>query len=205
MICNFKIILDSFISIFFMLNSLMNMWIVISFTPHMTYKQRKITIKKSIFVATAAIVVFAVVGQFILSGLNVTMAAMKITGALLVCPSAYEMIVGHSIDNTKSEKADLHFFPIGVPIIAGPGVFTTVLFMFKSLKSPCQLLYTVIGIGLGIYATYIMLNIGNRFGSKLNSTYIRMLSIFFGTILLALGSQFMIDGVLMVAKVISSQ
>ena len=181
----------------------MNMFIVISFTPHMNYTQRKKTIRKSILVAGAAVFAFAIIGQFILSGLNVAMSAMKLTGALLVGPAAYEMVVGHSIDDTKAARSDLHFFPIGIPTIAGPGVFTTVLITIKRYGID-GLVPTVLGILCALYATYIVINIGNKFFSNLDKIYIRMMSVFFGTILLALAAQFFIDSVMMITETLKS-
>ncbi len=185
-----------------MLNSIMNMWLVVTFTPHLTYKQRKRVIRKSMFVATASIFAFAIIGQVVLTGLGITMAAMKITGALLIAPAAYEMVVGHSIDNKESDRKDLHFFPIGIPTIAGPGVFTTVLFLFESNPSFMGIIQVSLAILSACYVTYLILNIGNKFGSLLNSTYIRMLSIFFGTILLSLAMQFLVDGINIIAHII---
>ncbi|QEK37921.1 MarC family protein [Candidatus Cytomitobacter indipagum] len=201
MISSLQIFLNSYASIFFIFNAFVNIFIIISFTPHMNLKQRLNTVKKSIFVATAAVIMFSIVGQLMLDGLKVTMAAMKFTGAILVGPAAYNMVVGHTIDNDGEHKGDLHFFPIGVPTLAGPGVFTAILTIIKQ-EGANGLIPSSLGVVAAIISVYVVLNIGCRLFSKISPTYMRMMSIFFGTILLALSAQFFIDGFSMMCKCI---
>ncbi|QEK38602.1 MarC family protein [Candidatus Cytomitobacter primus] len=201
MINCFNVFFESYISVFFIFNAFMNIFIIISFTPHMNFIQRQNTIRKSMLVAAAAVFLFAIIGQLMLDVLNVTMSAMKLTGAILIGPAAYDMVVGHSIDNKKEHKNDMHFFPIGVPTLAGPGVFTTVLMILKN-GGAADLIPSILGIIAALFTTYFVVNTGNRFFSTINSSYIRMMSVFFGTILLALSAQFFIDGMIMVSKLI---
>ncbi|USO00728.1 MAG: hypothetical protein H6845_00100 [Alphaproteobacteria bacterium] len=177
-----------------MFNSIMNVFIILSFTTHMTAKERAKTIKKSMYVAAFAVAAFAIIGKFLLDNLNVTIAAMKFTGALLIGPSAYETVVGHSLDETKKAKADLHFFPIGVPTLAGPGVFTTVFCILKQ-SSMAQMIPVICGIVVAMYATYLVINFGNKLFSNVSPTYMRLISVFFGTMLLALACQFFVDAI----------
>lgn len=203
MINSLNIFLNSYSSVFFVFNAFMNIFIIMAFTPHMTLKQRLSTLKKSMFVATAAITIFAIMGQLMLNALQVTTAAVKFAGAILMGPASYNMVIGHAIDNDKEHKDDLHFFPIGVPTLAGPGVLTAILTILKQ-EGMNGLIPSALGITAAIISAYVVLNLGIRIFRKVSPPYLRMMSIFCGIVLLAFSAQLFIDGALMIYRLINN-
>ncbi|QEK39195.1 MarC family protein [Candidatus Nesciobacter abundans] len=190
----FKLLADNTLEIFFILNSIMNAFFIVSLTAENSYLERKKIIQKAIIVVTFSIFAFIFIGNFMLESLGVVFYAMQITGGILVCPSAYDMISGKASEDIGTDSSDVSLYPIGVPIIAGPGAFTTSLNLFKEATLFHEKLITIIAIFLGIFLTYLVLVFGAKIGNKIKKMHMRILSVFFGTILMALGVQFFING-----------
>ncbi|MDH3646638.1 MAG: MarC family protein [Gammaproteobacteria bacterium] len=160
---------------------------------------------KAVTLSTAILIVFAVVGGYLLSALGIAVDAFKIGGGLLLFMIAVDMVFARqsglrSTTVREQEEAqyreDISVFPLAFPLIAGPGALATVLLMvgevrgdFTAFMGMLAVLMSVILIALVLLLTtpYVMRVVG-RSGADVIS---RLL----GVVLAALAVQYVTDGI----------
>ncbi len=107
-------------------------------------KEKMITIRRSIYMASGMIVGFVLVGYYIFEGLGININDFKVAGGILLFKVAFDMLQGKT-SNTKltreesqegKQQEDVGIVPIGTPLLAGPGSITTAILLTQK-----QILY----------------------------------------------------------------
>jgi multiple antibiotic resistance protein len=159
---------------------------------------------KGTALAAAILLVFAFIGDWLLTTLGIGLPAFKIAGGILLFLIALDMVFarqsgGRSATGKEQEEArhkeDISVFPLAFPLIAGPGALTTILLMVgESRGNPAQFA-AMIGVLLAILAiTLGCLLIAGRLMKFLGETGANVMDRLFGVILAALAVQFVVDG-----------
>ena len=159
---------------------------------------------KGTAIAAAILLVFAFIGDWLLTTLGISLPAFKIAGGILLFLIALDMVFarhsgGRSATGREQEEArhkeDISVFPLAFPLIAGPGTLTTILLMVgESRGNPTQFA-AMIGVLLAILAlTLGCLLIAGRLMKFLGETGANVMDRLFGVILAALAVQFVVDG-----------
>ncbi len=131
------------------------------------------------------LVIFLLVGEWILKLFQVDVSSFAVAGAVVILIISIEMIFGVEIfksegPNEDSQSATL--VPIVFPLIAGPGTFTTLL----AMRSEFSTVNILIGLFLNIMVVYIVLRYLDAVKRLLGSGGVYILRKFFGVILLAI-------------------
>jgi multiple antibiotic resistance protein len=164
--------------------------------------RRQIAIRASL-IAAAILIGAAVIGDWLLARLGISLPAFRIAGGLLLFSIASEMVFGVRIERQSrtAEQAledvrHVAAFPLAIPLMAGPGAITaTVLLAAQADARPLFLLVliaiivAVIGLCLAVFL------LANRIGPLLGTTPNVVLSRLLGVLLAALAVQFVIDGI----------
>jgi len=100
--------------------------IFVSFTSDITDADRKIIIRQSIITALAVGLAFVGVGEAVFSILGITVDDFKIAGGLVLLVIAVLDLTRYSGERRKIEGT-IGVVPIGVPLIVGPAVLTTLI------------------------------------------------------------------------------
>jgi multiple antibiotic resistance protein len=160
--------------------------------------------------ARASIVAFIVLGFFVLAGswvlrwLEISLAAFRISGGLLLFWIAFEMVFEKraareqqraDVARDKDRVRDVAAVPLGIPLMAGPGAITAVI-LLASRGDGHALAYAallgLIGIVMGVcYAVFLA---SARLAHLLGETGQHVLSRMLGVLLSALAVQFVADG-----------
>jgi multiple antibiotic resistance protein len=164
-------------------------------------KRRRIALKSSV-VCLAVLVGCAVSGSFIFEFFGFTIHALKIAGGLLLSLMAIDMLNARQsrIKATDEEelegaqKDDVAVFPLGIPLLAGPGAIASVILLVDRARTTSHMLQTYIAILITVAATYILLRQANRISKVLGQTGVNILSRLEGLVLAAIAMQFIIDG-----------
>lgn len=166
--------------------------------------QRKLAMQ-SVVVGSIILALFALFGERLLGILGISMAAFRAAGGVLLFLLALEMVFEKrtSRRRRKTEKAqseqhgdDIAVFPMGIPLIAGPGAITSVvLLMTEQSDNPAGQL-AVGGVVLAIMVITLVLLLASgpitrAMGTSFTSAFTRVL----GVILAAMATQFIFDGV----------
>jgi len=146
----------------------------------------------------------ALVGDWLLRTLSITLPAFRIAGGLLLFSIASEMVLGVRTERQTREAGEaveervrnIATFPLAIPLMAGPGAITaTVLLAGRSAGNLVLLgaLLGVIALVLAICFAVFLLSV--PIARLLGHTGSNVLSRLLGVLLAALAVQYVIDGV----------
>lgn len=158
---------------------------------------------RSILVASGILFAFAIFGEAFLGALGVSLDAFRIAGGIMLFLIALEMVFEkrqerretRAQDVKAAEHEDISIFPMGIPMIAGPGSIASVMLLTSRADG-----WTERGVVLGALAVTLLLTmvalllagpLMKMLGYKLEAMITRVL----GVILAALAAQFVIDGI----------
>ncbi len=158
---------------------------------------------RSVLVAAAILFAFALGGKPFLKTLGVSLDAFRIAGGIMLFMIALDMVFekrterreNRAQDVMAQEHDDISIFPMGIPMIAGPGSIASAMLLCSRVDN-----WADRGIVLGALAFTLLLTmlsllaagpIMKLLGYKLEAMITRVL----GVILAALAAQFVIDGI----------
>ena len=165
--------------------------------------RRRIAVRASI-IAAAILAGTAVLGNWLLHQLGITLPAFRIAGGLLLFAVASEMVFGVRTERQSKQAEDaleehlrnVAAFPLAIPLMAGPGAITaTLLLAGQASGKPISLailiavVVVVCALCLGVFL------LANRVDRLLGITGNVVSSRLLGVLLAALAVQYVIDGV----------
>jgi multiple antibiotic resistance protein len=176
----------------------------LAITNGLPAKARRSVALRACLIAAAILAGSALVGDWLLRTLSITLPAFRIAGGLLLFSIASEMVFGVRIarqSKAAEEVIEDHVrniaaFPLAIPLMAGPGAITaTVLLAGRSGGDPLRLglLLAVIAVVLAI--CLLVFTVAARIGKLIGTTGNIVMSRLLGVLLAALAVQFVIDGV----------
>lgn len=152
--------IHALVGVFVIVNPFGNVPLFISLTQKLTPVERKNAIVKSVVIATAVLLVFALIGKVLFDLLNVTLDSLRIAGGLLLLAIAFDMLMGRSpaskID-ADDERESVAVTPMATPLLAGPGAMTTVMVLMNEADTPVLKGFIMIAILLAMAASFIVL------------------------------------------------
>ena len=117
-------------------------------------KERRALALKAAGVSFLVISIFALFGRFILSYLNVSIAAMQAAGALLLLLISLDLVTGGKGGGRgDGENTNIALVPLGTPLLAGPGAIVATMIFVQQVDSPAKalgLIGAVIAVHLAI-------------------------------------------------------
>lgn len=170
-------------------------------------KYRRSMAVRSVFVGTLIIFGFAFGGAWLLGALHISIDAFRAAGGILLFIIALDMVFekrterrenrAESVmsDDDHGDLDDVSVFPIGIPMLAGPGsIATAMLFMSEAAD------WTIKAAVLSAIAVNMVICLGfflvagplvKAMGESIAGAITRI----FGVILAALSVQLLIDGI----------
>lgn len=115
----------TFIPLFVAMDPLGILPIYMSITIKLPEEEKRKVIRYSIISALAICLVFVAVGEVIFSILGITVDDFKIAGGLMLLVLAVIELTGQK--NYRESAHDVGIVPIGVPLLVGPAVLTTLI------------------------------------------------------------------------------
>jgi MarC family membrane protein len=165
--------------------------------------QRRAMAIRAVGVATAILLVFALVGEDLLHGLGISLASFRIAGGIMLFLIALEMVFEKRTQRREDRAAevaadpeveDVSIFPMAMPMIAGPGSIATVMLLMARTSGVEATL-----VVLAAMATILLLTLAallaagpmmRLLGTRIEAVITRLL----GVLLAALAVQFVMDG-----------
>jgi multiple antibiotic resistance protein len=165
--------------------------------------RRSVAVRSSI-IAGAILIGTALMGDWLLHTLSISLPAFRIAGGLLLFSIASEMVFGVRLrrEGREAEEAveehvrNIAAFPLAIPLLAGPGAITaTVLLAGRAGGNP-MLIAVLIGIVVLVAAScFVAFLFAERIGRAIGLTGNIVLSRLLGVLLAALAVQYVVDGV----------
>ena len=165
--------------------------------------RRSVAMRASL-IAGAILISSALIGDWLLHTLSISLSAFRIAGGLLLFSIASEMVFGVRIrrEGEAAEEAveehvrNIAAFPLAIPLLAGPGAITaTVLLAGRAGGDPALitlLIGVVVAVGAGCLVAFLL---ADRIARFLGLTGNIVLSRLLGVLLAALAVQYVVDGV----------
>jgi multiple antibiotic resistance protein len=146
----------------------------------------------------------ALIGDWLLRTLSITLPAFRIAGGLLLFSIASEMVLGLRVARQSQQASEaleervrhIAAFPLAVPLMAGPGAITACVLLAGRADGQVQRLAVLLGViavvlAICLAAFMAAAQIARLIGTTGNVVLSRLL----GVLLAALAVQFVIDGV----------
>ena len=182
----------------------------LAITHGMSDKERREVALRGPLIAFLILVATGLGGAKLLELLGISLSAFRISGGLLLLWSAAEMVFDRrsqrlqatadtavGVDHVKNIAA----FPLAIPLIAGPGAITAMILLAGKTGGQMEWLGGLFGVAALVMLTcYVSFLLAERISKILGITGRAVSTRMLGIILAALAVQFVIDGVIALAR-----
>jgi multiple antibiotic resistance protein len=145
-----KAIPNTFIPLFVAIDVFVVLPIFISLTDEMSKPKRQVVIRESILTALIVSLSFIALGEIIFKILGITTDDFKIAGGLVLLILAILDLIKHGEERRKP-VGKMGVVPIGVPLIVGPAVLTTILVLVDHYG----IIPTIISLILNLFIVWL--------------------------------------------------
>ena len=196
--------LDTFITFFVVIDPIGLAPVFVGLTAGATPEFRRQMAWRGTLIGAGILIGFAAIGGILLDAMGIGLPALRIAGGILLFLVAIDMLFARQSglrSTTQSETEEAHFrpdisvFPIGIPLIAGPGAITTVLLMVSGAGGD----WARVGVGMAIMLIVVGMALlalltASALTRLLGEIGSNVISRVLGVILSALAVQFVITG-----------
>ena len=137
--------------------------------------------KKASVVSAVSMIAFLFVGEQILNLIGIDVNSFAVAGAFVLFFLALEMILGITLYKDEAPET-ASIVPLAFPLIAGPGVMTTIL----ALRAEYDVINLVLAIIINIIIVFIVLTMSSKIEKKLGKSGLSVIRKVFGVVLLAI-------------------
>ena len=201
--------LTTFATFFAVIGPIDTAVLLASLTPNITRAERHAISVKAVLIATIIILLFALVGQPVLTQLGVSLAALQTAGGIILFMIALEMTLAkrpgpaaalsaresEEAENKADHHAEIAVFPLATPLLAGPGAMTSAIVLAAGTKGDVSLIGAVIAAIIAVMAvTPSLLLLAHEIHQLIGVTARKVIVRVFGILLAALAVQSIFNG-----------
>ena len=197
----YEIYLQSFVLYFVVIDPFGTTPIFMSLTKHQNVKEKVKSAFEGVLTATIILIFFSLVGNFLLSYLNISLGAFKIAGGIILFIISMEMLFDkrqerkeRDIENVSNNIA---IFPLAIPLLSGPAAITSVIVIVSQFGDNFAYQFigtaSLISVMLITFILFFIVSKSQQFiNKKVTNVFSRVISI----VLAGLSIQYIIDGVI---------
>ncbi len=198
------IILPALATFFVIIDPLGLMPLFLALTRGQQAAQRRRDALRAVLLASLILFLFALFGHAILNLFGISLPAFRIAGGLLLFIIALEMLFEKRAERRErsargeagtAARDDIWVFPLGIPLIAGPGAITSVILLMdrhsQDLVAQALVLAVLVAVLALTLALFWLVAAAERF---MSDTAVRAITRLLGIILAALAVQFVLTG-----------
>lgn len=203
-----------FASLFTVVNPLGAVPVWLAMTPEYTKAERNRAALMTSIYFFLILISFYLAGTFILDFFGISLNAMRIAGGLIILSSGYALLSGkfaesRSVDKKVKkealEKTDITFSPMAMPMLSGPGSISLLISLYAEHTS-----WDIRAvIALAIFATAVLvltiLRSAPYLFKLLGVGGIRAMSRIMGFLVMAIGIEYIIAGVVGLVDSLTNQ
>ncbi|EAQ23989.1 MarC family protein [Roseovarius sp. 217] len=195
-------LITAFVTLFVIIDPIGMTPLFVALTQGMNTARRRAIAIRACVTSALLLILFAALGEAVLSFIGISMPAFRIAGGLLLFLTALDMLFerrgqrrkGQADAAEEEEGDDPSIFPIAIPLIAGPGSIATVI-LLAGQKPGVEGLLWVIGVMLSVIAlVFVMFLTSGLLERALGKVGINVVTRLLGMLLAALAVQFVLDG-----------
>ena len=201
-----EVFIQTFVLYFVVIDPIGNTPIFLSITRSQNGKEKYHTAIESVTIATIILILFSIIGQFILSYLNISLESFRIAGGIILFLISIEMLFNKRQERkeqiVEKSKEKLSIFPLAIPILAGPAAITSVIVIATQYQGDFLLQsISILGLVVVMLITLLLFLLLAKSDKFLNKNFTNITSRVIAIILAALSIQYIIDGLLVLFKV----
>src|SRR5690554_2083054 len=137
--------------------------------------------RKASIVSAVIMIAFLFIGERILNLIGIDVNSFAVAGAFVLFFLALKMILGVSIYKDEAPET-ASIVPLAFPLIAGPGVMTTILAVWAEY----EVINLVLAIVVNIIVVYFVLIMSGKIEQRLGNSGLSVIRKVFGVVLLAI-------------------
>jgi multiple antibiotic resistance protein len=194
-------------------NPLSAVGLVVSITANLTEAERAEQIRRACIYMFFILTAFLVAGGLIMNFFGISIPGLRIAGGMIMSYLGFRMLFPETAAISGRERAealeksDISFTPLAMPSLSGPGSIAVVIGMSTNVQESEHVVvgYILIAIGVAITAliSYVVLRAATRLDRVLGQTGMNAMARIMGFLLICIGIQFVINGVLGVRELMS--
>lgn len=169
-------------------------------------RRREQALKGSLYMV-AILVSFLIGGTFIMQFFGISIPGLRITGGILLTGIGLNMLRAQKdereTDGAEREaarrKVDISFSPLAMPMLSGPGSIAVTLGFTSLATGWLDYVAIIAGIVTVAIITYIVLRLSGRLVDVIGPVGVSALTKIMGFLLMSMGVQFVVNGVLGIA------
>ena len=175
--------------------------IFMSLTKHQNAKEKIKSALEGVLTATIILIFFSIVGNFLLSYLNISLGAFKIAGGIILFIISLEMLFDKRQERKEKDienvSNNIAIFPLAIPLLSGPAAITSVIVIVSQFGNNLTYqLISTISLLCVMLITFILFFIVSKSQQFINKKVINVFSRVIAIILAGLSVQYIIDGVI---------
>lgn len=196
-------------SIFSLVNPLGAIPLYLSLTADYDEQTRKKTTFQISLYTVGILVVFFWLGIYLLAFFGIDINALRIAGGLVILSSGYGLLSG-KIEKSRSmskevkaasmERDDITFAPMAMPMLSGPGAISYLINEYTTSALLSEKIGVTVAIILIGILVFIILYYSQYLFKLLGESGLRALSRIMGFLVMAIGTQYLITGIVQLVK-----
>ncbi len=197
------VVLQSFTTLFVVIDPLGLVPVLLALTPGLRAPERRRMALKGTLIAAVILLGFALAGEPVLALLGIGLPAFRTAGGVMLLLIALEMVFERRTArresraqevNASPEHEDISVFPMAIPMIAGPGSIASAMLWVWRADDAAEVATVLAAITVLIAITLATLLAAGPLMRLLGDRIEAMITRILGVILAALAAQFVIDG-----------
>ena len=156
---------QAFVTVLVIMDPVGNVPIFLALTRGLDRARRRRAAWQATAVAGGVILLFAAVGEPLITLLGISLEALQVAGGLLLILVALELLQGASEDMTNGQAKghNVALVPLGTPLLAGPGaIAATMLYVQRA-----ETLGDVLSVVLALLGVLVVVYLGMRYSTVL--------------------------------------
>ena len=195
-----EIFFQTFVLYFVVIDPLAAAPLFLIVTQGLKIKNKLKTAFEATLIATLILIFFAILGNFILSYLQISLSAFTIAGGIILFLISLEMLFDkrsqRKEDEIKESSAATSIFPLAIPLLAGPAAITSVMVSVADMGTNLMSQATgLLALILVMILTFISFYVVSKSSKIINKKVTSVISRVIGIILAGLSVQFILNGI----------
>ena len=194
--------LTAFATLFIVIDPILVTPIFASLTKDETPRARlRIAFSAAIYSITI-LLLFGFAGNAVLHHMGVTLPAFRAAMGIILFIMGFRMFFnpdGETEAKTPGPKAssreNIAFFPLAIPMLAGPGAIATVMLLMGPSATAFEKGSAIAASTIVLAIAVLMMSFASRIGDALGRTGMNAITRILGMLLMALSTQYVFDGV----------
>ncbi|PAW64431.1 MAG: stress protection protein MarC [Opitutia bacterium Tous-C1TDCM] len=203
-----ELILGTVIALLPLINPLASAPTFLAITEGDSRERRMQQLRHACFYMVGILVCFLIGGTFIMGFFGISIPGLRIAGGLLVAGIGSTMLMGPARDPNRGDsvaeaearaKRDISFSPLAMPMLSGPGSIAVTIGFTSLATHWSDYVAIILGIVVVALISYVTLALSERVVLVIGVNGMNAVSKVMGFLILCIGIQFVVNGVLGVA------